>query len=51
MTEAGLLADPQEVRAILVASAQAGQWISYSEVLACSAIISRGPRCAPCARC
>ena len=31
---AGLLADPQEVRAILVASAQAGQWISYSEVLA-----------------
>ena len=33
MTEAGLLADPQEVRAILVASAQAGQWISYSEVL------------------
>jgi hypothetical protein len=30
---AGLLADPQEVRAILVASAQAGQWISYSEVL------------------
>jgi hypothetical protein len=31
---AGLLADPREVRAILVASAQAGQWISYSEVLA-----------------
>jgi hypothetical protein len=31
---AGLLADPQEVRAILVASAQAGQAISYSEVLA-----------------
>jgi len=31
---AGLLADPQEVRAILVASAKAGQWISYSEVLA-----------------
>ena len=30
---AGLLADPQEVRAILVASAQAGQAISYSEVL------------------
>jgi hypothetical protein len=30
---AGLLADPREVRAILVASAQAGQWISYSEVL------------------
>jgi hypothetical protein len=32
--KAGLLADPQEVRAILVASARAGQWISYSEVLA-----------------
>ena len=31
---AGLLADPVEVRAILVASAQAGQPISYSEVLA-----------------
>jgi hypothetical protein len=30
---AGLLADPQEVRAILVASAQAWQAISYSEVL------------------
>ena len=33
MSEAGLLADPNEVRAILVASAQAGQAISYSEVL------------------
>ena len=33
MTEAGLLADPQEVRAILIASAQAGQAISYAEVL------------------
>ena len=33
MTEAGLLADPMEVRAILVASAKAGQQISYSEVL------------------
>ena len=33
MTEAGLLADPAEVRAILVASAQAGEAISYSEVL------------------
>ena len=33
MNEAGLLADPREVRAILVASAQAGQAISYSEVL------------------
>jgi hypothetical protein len=33
MSEAGLLADPAEVRAILVASAQAGQAISYSEVL------------------
>ena len=30
---AGLLADPQEVRAILVASARAGAAISYSEVL------------------
>jgi hypothetical protein len=33
MSEAGLLADPAEVRAILVASAQAGQAISYSEIL------------------
>ena len=33
MTKAGLLADPREVRAILVASAQAGEPISYSEVL------------------
>ena len=33
MSEAGLLADPAEVRAILVASARAGQPISYSEVL------------------
>jgi hypothetical protein len=31
--KAGLLADPAEVRAILIASAQAGQAISYSEVL------------------
>jgi hypothetical protein len=30
---AGLLADPKEVRAILIASAQSGQAISYSEVL------------------
>src|SRR5215831_14304031 len=30
---AGLLADPLEVRAILLASARAGQAISYSEVL------------------
>ena len=30
---AGLLADPAEVRAILVASARAGTSISYSEVL------------------
>ncbi len=30
---AALLADPQEVRAILVAAAQAGEAISYSEVL------------------
>ena len=34
MSEAGLLADPAEVRAILVASARAGEAISYSEVLA-----------------
>jgi hypothetical protein len=33
VTEAGLLGDPQEVRAILVASAQAGQAIGYAEVL------------------
>jgi hypothetical protein len=33
MSEAGLLADPGEVRAILIASAQAGQPISYSGVL------------------
>jgi hypothetical protein len=31
---AGLLADPAEVRAILVSAAQAGEAISYSEVLA-----------------
>jgi hypothetical protein len=31
---AGLLADPAEVRAILVASARAGEAISYAEVLA-----------------
>jgi hypothetical protein len=31
---AGLLADPQEVRAILVASARAGEAISYAETLA-----------------
>lgn len=31
---AGLLADPQEVRAILVAAARAGESITYSEVLA-----------------
>jgi hypothetical protein len=30
---AGLLADPAEVRAILIAAAQAGDAISYSEVL------------------
>ena len=34
MSEAGLLADPAEVRAILIASVQAGEAISYSEVLA-----------------
>ena len=31
---AGLLADPNEVRAILVSAAQAGEGITYSEVLA-----------------
>ena len=31
---AGLLADPLEVRAILVASARAGESITYSEILA-----------------
>ena len=31
---AGLLADPVEVRAILVASAKAGESITYSEILA-----------------
>jgi hypothetical protein len=34
MSEAGLLADPGEVRAILVAAAQGGGSITYSEVLA-----------------
>ena len=34
MTEAGLLADPAEVRAILLSAAKAGEAISYSEVLA-----------------
>jgi hypothetical protein len=33
MSQAGLLAEPTEVRAILVASAKAGLSISYSEVL------------------
>jgi hypothetical protein len=33
MSEAGLLADPVEVRAILVASATARESITYSEVL------------------
>ena len=33
MSEAGLLADPTEVRAILVASAKSGEPISYSELL------------------
>lgn len=33
MSEAGRLAEPAEVRAILIASAQAGQSITYSEVL------------------
>jgi hypothetical protein len=34
MSEAGMLADPGEVRAILIAAAKAGEAISYSEVLA-----------------
>ena len=34
MSQAGLLADPAEVRAILVSAAKAGEAISYSEVLA-----------------
>ena len=33
MSQAGLLAAPSEVRAILVASARAGQAITYSEIL------------------
>jgi len=33
LSEAGHLADPQEVRAILLAAARAGEAISYSEVL------------------
>ena len=33
MSDAGRLADPAEVRAILVASARAGEAITYSEVL------------------
>ena len=33
MSEAGLLADPGEVRAILVSSARAGESISYRDVL------------------
>lgn len=31
--QAGLLADPQEVRAILIASAEAGESITYAETL------------------
>jgi hypothetical protein len=34
MSEAGLLANPAEVRAILIASARAGEAITYAEVLA-----------------
>ena len=33
MSEAGLLADPAEVRAILVAAAAAGEAVTYSDVL------------------
>ena len=34
MSDAGLLADPHEVRSILIASARAGLPITYSELLA-----------------
>ena len=34
MSDAGLLADPREVRAILLAAAQAGEPITYSDLLA-----------------
>ena len=34
MSGAGLLADPREVRAILIAAAKAGEPVTYSEVLA-----------------
>jgi hypothetical protein len=34
VSEAGLLADPAEVRAILLSAAKAGEALSYSEVLA-----------------
>ena len=33
MSEAGPLADPEEVRAILIAAARAGEPVTYSEVL------------------
>lgn len=33
MSQAGLLADPAEVRAILLAAARAGEAVTYSEVL------------------
>lgn len=33
MTSAGLLADPAEVRAILIAAAAAGEAVTYAEVL------------------
>jgi hypothetical protein len=33
VSDAGLLADPAEVRAILISSAKAGEAISYAEVL------------------
>ncbi|HVL78046.1 MAG TPA: ribose-phosphate pyrophosphokinase [Sphingomicrobium sp.] len=34
MSEAGLLADPREVRAILIAAAKAGEAVTYAEMLA-----------------
>jgi hypothetical protein len=44
MNEAGLLADPREVRAILIASAKAGEAICYSEVLVLLGHVVTGPK-------
>jgi hypothetical protein len=40
VNEAGLLADPHEVRAILVASAKSGEPISYAEMRALCKVLS-----------